>query len=548
MNTDQTVRLIRHVCTEHESLWKDRMPRMRKFRDMYLTQYYKDMPYDREQIRVETPDGHSHVEAFVSALFSRAPAVEVAGDVATEGEDPQMVRTLSNRFLQDTSAQLENATRLALIYPNSFIKIGYRDSDNVLDQVSVRAISPWDVIVDRDACIWEDQRYVAHVYYMNVPEARKRFGNKVYKPCARVDYWDEADRAHNTSTQGSRPDPSSDLPDEFLSIKVVEFYDLVNDQVYYWSPNYQAGEKLLEKGPIAVRTYDDRPLPCIAPLYYERVPDSPMDGMSALARIYDQLVEKNVLRSFWANAVRRDSRQYLYRKEAGLDEEQLAKVTAGIDGAMIGVDAPSLEGLIAPVPVVPMSNNFDRYLGSIERDLNNGSNLAEFARGQATRATATEVAVLQEHTNATIAKLAKERDAAIEYIALLYTRILVLLTDDDDVASPVVEVDGEARIVTPSKLDGKLRYFALDAAETPVSRAMKRARLIELFPILQGLGIPPENVKKEIVRLYDLPESFLEEPTLEPALAGPPEGPAAPVAPVATSPLDALLGGEGEGI
>ena len=61
-----------------------------------------------------------------------------------------------------------------------------------------------------------------------------------------------------------------------------------------------------------------------------------MDGLSAMKRIYDQVYEKNILRSFWANAVRRDTRQYLVR-EGAIDEESLAKITAGIDGAMITV-------------------------------------------------------------------------------------------------------------------------------------------------------------------------------------------------------------------
>ena len=102
---------------------------------------------------------------------------------------------------------------------------------------------------------------------------------------------------------------------------MVELYDLLADELYFWSPNYSNGEKLLDKEVIPARTYDDRPLAPIAPLYYARVPDRPLEGMSAMARVYDQVYEKNILRTYWANSVRRDSRQFIY-KEGSFDEEQ----------------------------------------------------------------------------------------------------------------------------------------------------------------------------------------------------------------------------------
>ena len=64
-------------------------------------------------------------------------------------------------------------------------------------------------------------------------------------------------------------------------------------------------------------------------------------------------------------------------------KSKLAKITAGIDGAMIGVDEESLDGLIREVPVTPISSNFDRYLAQIEGDLSRGSILAPFTRGEA---------------------------------------------------------------------------------------------------------------------------------------------------------------------
>jgi hypothetical protein len=41
---------------------------------------------------------------------------------------------------------------------------------------------------------------------------------------------------------------------------------------------------------------------------------------------------------------------------------------------------------------------------------------------------------------------------------------------------------------------------------------MKRNELIQLLPVLQGLGIDPSKIKEQVIRQFDLPKSFGEEP------------------------------------
>ena len=243
-----------------------------------------------------------------------------------------------------------------------------------------------------------------------------------------------------------------------------------------------------------------------------------MEGLSSLARLYDQFYEKNILRTYWSNAVRRDSRQYLYR-EGMVDEEALAKITAGIDGAMIGIDSDTLSGIIMPLGVEPISSNFDRYLAAIENDINRGSSLAPFARGEATKATATEITALAQYSASEIGKLARERDNSLENIVNIYIRTLVLLAEDGEKA--VLNVEGEGKVITPADLEGKFRINALDQGSTPLSDAIRKQNLLSLLPTLQGLGVPPDKIKEEIIRAYELPKTFLE------ALPAPPEAPAA---------------------
>jgi len=501
----EIVHLIRTVLDEHNHFYDQQRAELKRYRDVYENRFWQSEYMDDTMIRVETADCFAYVEGFIASLFSRNPAIVVAKDKSIAEGNPQMAQEVVNRFLFDKREQLEIASRLALIYPSSFLKLSPTDSTDMLERVSIRAIPCWEIIRDLDASSWDEQRFVAHTYYLSIPEAREKFGRKKFTAIPKVEYFTPQDKYTGVS---------EDLPDDYLYIQVVEFYDLAYDKLYMWTPNHNDGETLLEKEQIPIRTYDDKPMSSICPLYYSRRPEKPMLGMSAVCRVYDQFYEKNILRTYWANSVRRDSRQYLY-KEGALDEEALAKITAGVDGAMIPVDEPILDGVIRSVGVEPLSGNFDRYLAYIEQDINRGSILAPFSRGEATKATATEVTALAQYSASEIGKMARERDNAIELLALTYLRTIALLAEDDETA--FIELEGLPKVITVTDLDAKFKVVALDQSSTPLSEAIKRSNLVQLMPVLMQLGVPMDKVKDEIIRLYDLPESFKESPPPPPA-------------------------------
>lgn len=504
----QIVSLVRLVFDEHQSYWDLQVQELKKYKDAYSGKFWRGEAFDDGMIRVETSDAYAYIEGYIASLFSKAPAVEIGADEAVAG-DPALAKAVANRFLHSQRTHFEDGSRMALIFNNSFFKLSPRDSDNILDAVAVKACPCWELIVDKDASCWDDQRYVGHTYYITVTAAKERFGAKDYQAVAKKDYFQD-------SVQRSRNE--LDLPDDYLYIQIVELYDLIADELYFWSPNYGGGTKLLDREVIPVRTYDGRPLAPLAPLYYARVPDRPLEGMSAMSRIYDQVYEKNILRTYWANSVRRDSRQFIY-KEGSFDEEQLAKITAGIDGAMIGVDEESLSGLIIEVPTTPMSSNFDRYLMQIDGDLARGSILAPFTRGEATKATATEVTALAQYTASEIGKMARDRDSAIEQVAHIYIRILSFLAEEGEKA--VVVSAGETKVVTAKDLDSKFKIIALDQGSTPLSENQKRQNLIGLLPVLTQLGVPTDVIREEVVRTWDLPSSFLASEEEKAAKIGP---------------------------
>jgi hypothetical protein len=380
----------------------------------------------------------------------------------------------------------------------------------MLDKVAIRAIPPWEILVDMDASDWSTQRFCGHTYYLPLNEANEKYGRKNWTPTPKRDYF-ESERLKDKA--------ASSLPDEYLYIKVVEFYDFIADKLYIWTPNVKDG--LLEKNSIPLRTYDEQPLAPFAPLYYSRKPEKPLCGVSAVSRVYDQFYEKNILRTYWANAVRRDSRQYIY-KEGAFDEEALAKITAGIDGAMIAVDEPNLSGLIQAVGVEPISTNFDRYLAQIESDINRGTILAPFSRGETTGVTATEINALAQYSASQLGKLARERDQSIEALAHIYLRSVSLMAEDGE--KTVIEVDDEPKVITNRDLDAKFKIIALDQASTPISTEIAKQNMINLLPVLSSLGVDPEKIKEEVIRLFNLPKTFMEpaaQPEMPPQMAPP---------------------------
>jgi len=132
-------------------------------------------------------------------------------------------------------------------------------------------------------------------------------------------------------------------------IEVVELYDFHHKMMYFWSPNWKMGEKFLLQAEMPFQDAKGDAVSPIVPLYFNRLPDKPLDGYSAMRRIYDQIYETNMVRTFQANAVRKASRQYLVKKGV-LDEEQMAakaisRILAygGKTGIGVGADVEGAE-------------------------------------------------------------------------------------------------------------------------------------------------------------------------------------------------------------
>lgn len=512
------------IVRDHENYWDEKRPRLRKLKAAYRTNYWDRGNFlDTDfQIIIETSRAYEFIEGYIAALFSRNPSVVVKGDVRGRGSAVK-AQALINQFLLSIRSHLEDASRLALIYPCSFLKMSPIESSDVFKRVRITPVKPWDIIVDDKADSWTEQRFIGHRYWVSLHEAKKRWGNKKYKGQAKEDFLQKKDADTYKAGLGGESDPF----DEF--IQVVEFWDIQDDLLLVWSPNYADGEKWLfdgiqietEKGVekikrIPFRTADDDPVVPIVPLFYSRMPDEPTRGYSALHRVYDQIQETNISRTFQANAVRKAARQWVVEKGV-FDAEALAKISQGRDGEFIEVElspGQQLAGSILAVPHTPTPPEIQRYVEQVQSDLDRGSVLAPFTRGDvSSRATATEITALASYSHSEVGRLARERDSAIEYLSRVYISMLSLYMKDEP---DLVVLNGKAEVLRASDLAGEFSYFAQDSGSTPMSEAQKKGELINAVAMLLELGVSRDEIRKEVVRLFDLPESFSEAAEVAP--------------------------------
>lgn len=509
----------------HEQYWDKQKKELRKLRAAYMTRYW-DRDYAPDQVLIETTRAYEYIEGYIASLYSRNPAVIVKGDVRGRGE-PSKAQAMSNAFLDNIRTQIEDVSRLALIYPCAFLKLYATQHPDPFKRVGVSAVPCWDIIVDTDAPSWEQQKFVGHRYHITVDEAKEKYGNKQYATHQLIrflDYDHESDGLHAMGVNLAAVNKSGEEIDSpFEYIQVVEMYDLKNNKMYVWSPDYQNGQKWLYDGieieisedqterfdQIPFTDAADNPIAPIIPLYFSRQPDVPMYGYSALRRVYSQVEETNIVRTYQSTMVRRAARQWIVKKGVFSDED-MAKLAMGADGEYIEAElSPSqnIAGSIQSVPHSPVPTELEQYIRQVNDDFQRGSVMAPFTRGEATRATATEITALASYSSSEIGRLARERDAMIEYCAGVYISMMkIFLQDDPD----VIVLNNKTEIVRSEDLDGDFSFFALDAGATPVSEAVKKQDFMQAIQMLQQLGVPQQKLLQELVRKLDLPEDFLD--------------------------------------
>ena len=543
------------ILAQHDAYWDAQRAELREQKAFYMVNYWKErqaVPYgDRSQVlRTELPKGYAVVESYLGSLYAKNPAVSVGPDIRGRG-NPEVSQATANRYLLQIREQLEDATRLALVFPCAFLKLAPVDNVDPLKRVSTAAVPPWQVIVDASSSSWSGQRYVGHVYLMPLEEAAARYSRRKdgFQTRSYSSWVDQLSETAAAAGQSTQP-----VNDTGKWVRVVEFYDLTEDRLLVWSPDFKEGDRYLFEGVqvqvgaleanaaaaaglpvetehvrsgIPYKSASGRPIVPIIPLYFSRDPEVPMRGLALLWRIRDQLREANVMRTYQAQGVRRMARQWMVR-EGFLSDESASKLAAGLDGEFIEVDAPPgtpLAGELIPVSNPPIPADIALYGQQVLQDINEAGLLAPFTRGQATGATATENRLLAAYSSSEIGRMARIRDSVISLAASTYNVMLSVLLGDEAEPLTLPNPIGPT-MLSAEDLTGDFEYFAVDSGSTPVSDLAKQQALVTQAPLLLQLGVPPDKLREELVRVFGFPEDFnapAAEPAPAPAAAALPE-------------------------
>ena len=547
---------VRTILEVHDRHWDAVRDDMRLYKRLYMTKFWDPAHarYTSGVLRTQVSRAYSTVESYIGSLYAKNPAVTVEPDLRDRG-NPEVAEAVANQYLLGVREQLEDATRLALIYPCSFLKLSPVENVDPMKRVACAALPPWEVIVDASASSWGQQRWVGHVSLMPVAEAEVRYRKQAadFRPRAYSKWIEQA----TTGTGMVNEDAQATVPDTDKWIQVVEVYDLQADKLLVWSPDFANGEEFLFTGVtvqvgalptpsgadgeepelvhettgIPFKSASGRPVVPIIPLYFSRDPDTPLRGYSLIGRLADQFRELNVMRTYQAQGVRRMARQWMVR--AGfLSEESAAKIAQGVDGEFIEVDlAPGMpiEGNISPVPQTPIPADILSYAATVDQDIREGGTLAPFTRGEVTGSTATEQQLLNAYTSSEISRMARIRDAAITSIASTYNVILSVVLGDDAEPLALPNPIGPT-ILSADDLTGDFGYWAEDSGTTPMNDFTKQQSLERLGPLLVQLGADPKMVLEEVVRVFQLPDGLAKVLEAAPAAPAAPEGdPTAPL-------------------
>jgi len=525
---------IDYLITFHRNYWSRQRDRMTAYSRAYLGEMFTSaadpMARVENHVTVNTADGYAYIEGFVASLYSKAPALAVGPD-AKGGGNPEVMEAVANRFLYDKMVVAERALRYSLIYPYSFYKLAPKENDSLLDSVDIRAVHPWDVIVDFDAEEWTESRFVGHRYFLPMGAAKQKFPSIKWNSMVKEEYL-------NTRLEGGARDEyghsqsATGLLDgsQLLSyVEIFEIYDLMNDKLIFYSPSAVRAKKIIDVAdPIPFRKADGSPCPPLVPVYLSYAPDQPLRGFSSMARVYDQLWEINNMRTVWANGLRRDARIYVTRRGA-IDQEGASILAENRDMSIVELDVPPETD--ARTALVPLEGNrfspdYQIYKAEIRADLDRGTVMAPFTRGTATNASATEVAALTQYSANEIGRMARFFHRSLEMVGEVYQSLIyhLIMTSDED-RKEVVLVDRDPVVLTRKQFEGSFKFAFADQASTPIASAIKRSAVTQLLPVLMDLGVPAPEILSYLVNVFDLPEEFIvEQMEAAPGVEGMPSG------------------------
>ena len=572
---------VNEILTDHRQWVSTNEDTWSRIRGAYEDKFWEDGTSSPLQevldegypIKVSPNRVRSWVQSHEDAVYYKGLNPTVTLDVLEgEGQDldaPRRVASVLKAFVDRTllSQIADDGQTMGLLYPSFAFKVGVDKSlgKHPIDQVWVEALPPWECVWDRRARTGRAPRYMGHLY-----QEKRSIVLKSYEESAKALGVDLASVAGEKSVDalGARLGSKA----EGAYVRILELYDLTADttvptddgerhvkgqrRIYLVDSGKDAksggGLRLIYAGPHPLHNARGVPVAPIVPGVLSRVPDKPMEGIPSAKTIYDLQSEQALVTTFLANATRRDAaRNILYNKEKlGRGVEELTK---GKDQNLIAVEGPTLEGIVAPVDLAPVSSTVWQYYAHLDQVRQQTSgNMAPSSRGEPTRyVTAFESRRLAQTTEGTLGHLRKRMDSILSKVL----EVVLLAVRRAMGNKPFsVFVDGEWLEVTREMLSIRWSISVSDAAATPMAEmALKEdaetvlPKLTEILQLVSDPEAQPVLVAglKQMYRylrdLYNLPDDLgldiilqlaeeeeASKPPEEPAPAPMPEAPPMP--------------------
>ena len=516
--------LITSIVDRHKKRWDDDKAKMERLGALYDMRWWASCSLE-ESIPstldlLETDEGRNTVESVLAQIFVSEPGVVAQADPFDPDSNAEVVQALANNWCSSPKfvRALKQACRYALIYPRSalYLRNTKADGQEVKPGQAVEpcVLKPWEFFLDEEAATIDDLTYIGRVRHMTVQDAKDKFGNLRWGADEHQPYMSEDDLAL----------PGVDQPDEYLTVCIYEFYDLRAGKLV-WSAapsSLDRKSRILAVDDIPLAA-DGHPASPIVPIVLGPKSDRPLAGSSLLERMEPSLVTKNWLLTVYRHRSKRAVNKTLV--SPAVTEAALAKLTNGLMDEFVPVDSShNLGSLLHQVPNNANPAEWRQAFDMVQEQIDKSINLPSFARGSATKATATEVLELQSYASSLIGLVAFSVNDAIRTCVKVYLAFLAVqleLSQQEDQPMPVMLVANQPTFLDPELVRARYRWTPVESIASPLGGTIERRNLLQVLPNMMGNpSVDQEALMEHIIRVFDLPADLMAQPDQAPMAEG----------------------------
>lgn len=520
---------VKQLVSNHDATWADRRYETELTTGIYETKfwpayvgwgkaqgYFNDWNYTGTEIQVNRL--RKMVRTYQGALYPTASRATLEADILGRG-DAQVTQAVINACWKKPYAYVtvDHVVQMALTLPGAGFKIGYDPGTaNPIERVWIRPIPPWELLIDRDAPSWEDERFRGHVYQAPIQDVIQRYPklagmNLIGTP--RRDFMTDTrsgnsggngDDSTNSTIAGETGSDGVNAGSTGLFVRVLEFLNLRDCyvmpdntstkgrlEVYILDQGPEISGAPVFCGPLPMVDADGRSLPNIEPLLFDHEIGYPFRGLAPTKAAIPQQIELNMMRTAAAQDVRRNTRKFTFR-EGAIAEDELRKLTNGVDMQGVKLDPTAPPDAIQMLPHQAIAADTVAYTAACERDLDRQLGPSQNAQGEAIDTTAREALIIQLYAEEETKFHAKMLYGCLARVSKLL-QCAVLLAGQDSGDS---EGGDEAGALLPVGTSEPTAYTEADAVNDPVEPEQKvqpapaprapKVQAFQPFPIMDG--------------------------------------------------------------